>query len=187
MTDQSTSDPTASGTQSESVLAIQGTSTSDYNETVVYNDDTNDPTGTPSTCGAITTGNPKYVTYGCNTRSICVGASAFGYSNLQNGDNAFSHTNVAPPSGISVLWGDPAIMGSAWTTACDGCTDVWVSNDVIPSTKLPSGCVSGGLDWHQMGGAAIYYSSDRGRTFTYLTKLTNSDDFYDGGVNDNEW
>jgi hypothetical protein len=171
VTDQSPSDPTANGAQSETVLAIQGSSGSDFNEIVLYNDDTNSPG----------TSNPPHVVYGSTARYVCVGASELGYSNLKNGDNAFSYTNVPPPSGISVLWGDPAIAWSPYT-APSGYSDVWISNLMIPSTKLPTGCKFGGLDSTVMGGAAIYHSADRGRTFTYKQPLSNGNHFYDGGT-----
>jgi len=182
VTNQSTSDPTANGGQAETVMSIQGTSSSDWTELIVYNDSTNSPTAPTSTCNGVTVGNPADVTYGCSTRSVCVGASLLGYSTASHGDTAFSYTHISPSNGVSVLWGDPAIAWSLSGQApSSGWQYVYLSNLIAPSTKLPSGCQSGSM-YNVMGGAAIYVSSDRGKTFVYLQTLSNAGHVYDGGT-----
>src|ERR1041385_2048376 len=163
VTGQNGTDPTRNGEHAEAVISLQGTGTNDYDESVFYNDDTD-------------TGLVQYKPPGQTPeRRVFTGASEFGYSHLKNGDQTFSYTHVNPPSGIAVLWSAPAV------TSLPGSSEVWVSFLPVPTSKMPaSGFIDGSLA-NFVADAAMFHSTDRGKTFSFFQRLSNASHTYDGG------
>ncbi len=138
------------------------------------------------------TGNGGAVVYGPTSRTINQGASLMGWSYSEDKGKTWTYGGkVAPPSGWSVLWGDPAMTTSGASYAV-----VFLSNLAIPDSKFPAGGIDGyvtyGAKGAYIGGACIARSTDGGRTFANYQCLSNTeavaDDpdaskghFYDGG------
>lgn len=138
------------------------------------------------------TGNEGKVVYGATSRKINKGASLLGWSYSEDHGKTWTYGGkVTPPSGWSVLWGDPAATTSGASYAV-----VFISNLAIPDGKFPPGGIDGyvtyGAKGAYIGGACITRSTDGGKTFANYQCVSNkeavADDpdavkghFYDGG------
>lgn len=138
------------------------------------------------------TGNQGKVVYGATSRKINKGASLLGWSYSEDKGKTWTYGGkVTPPSGWSVLWGDPAATTSGASYAV-----VFISNLAIPDGKFPAGGIDGyvtyGAKGAYIGGACIARSTDGGKTFANYQCVSNkeavADDpdavkghFYDGG------
>jgi len=138
------------------------------------------------------TGNEGKVVYGATSRKIHQGASLLGWSYSEDKGKTWTYGGkVTPPSGWSVLWGDPAATTSGASYAV-----VFLSNLAIPDEKFPAGGIDGyvtyGAKGAYIGGACIARSTDGGKTFANYQCVSNkepvADDpdavkghFYDGG------
>ena len=113
---------------------------------------------------------PAFVTYNNNSRQVRPNASLMKFFFLSpEGDDGLSGT-VRPPTGWSVLWGDPAI-----TRNRANANRIYMTNIAIPANKFPaSGIIEGSVTTSTpanfcgayIGGACIARSADGGRTFT---------------------
>lgn len=138
------------------------------------------------------TGNGQKINYGPTSRKIHKGASLTGWSYSESKGKTWTYGGkVAPPSGWSVLWGDPAI-----TTSGASYAKVFLANLAIPDSKFPPGGIDGyvqyGAKGAYIGGACIARSFDGGVAFENWQCVSNTeavaDDpdavkghFYDGG------
>lgn len=138
------------------------------------------------------TGNEGKVVYGATSRKIHKGASLLGWSYSEDKGKTWTYGGkVAPPSGWSALWGDPAATTSGASYAV-----VFIANLAIPDSKFPAGGIDGavtyGIKGAHIGGACIARSTDGGKTFAHYQCVSNkepvADDpdavkghFYDGG------
>lgn len=128
-----------------------------------------------------------YIVYTSTDRFIYRGASYMGWQVSDDGIPTFRYGAAAgkprPPTGWSVLWGDPALTSSR--------TDqryAFISNLAVPDSKFPSaGYIQGPIN-NYLGGACIGRSVDAGRTFTLSALSASASDcvnfnshFYDGG------
>lgn len=135
-------------------------------------------------------------TFDNNSRQIRPGTSLMGYTKVSPNSDGGSQTapaRVRPPSGWSVLWGDPAITRNRGSSS-----RFYLSNLAIPTSKFPgSGIIDGpvnpaGLPANfcnaYIGGACIARSSDGGFTYTLaagdcvqrITTACPMGTFYDG-------
>jgi hypothetical protein len=115
---------------------------------------------------------PSLITYSpANTRQIFRTASQMGFFWLDiEGDSGLSG-RLRPPSGWSVLWGDPSI-----TRNRANANRVYMANLAIPDSKYPSpGPIQGAVNpstlptnycGAYLGGGCVARSSDGGRTFS---------------------
>jgi len=160
------SSPTLPAPQSETVISVSNLNGGSI-VTVTYNDDTNKD-GT--------------IVYTPTNRTVLKGASLMGWSYSTDGGQTFAYGGqVKPPSGWSVLWGDPAI-----TTSFRNQQYVFISNLAVPDEKMPQGGIQCdpsnlGCMYSALGGACIARSTDGGKTFAAYQCVTNNSDFYDGG------
>lgn len=138
------------------------------------------------------TGNGPKINYGPTSRKIHKGASLMGRSYSEDKGKTWTYGGkVTPPSGWSVLWGDPAITTSGASYAV-----LFLANLAIPDSKFPPGGIDGyvnyGAKGAYIGGACIARSTDGGVTFDNHQCVSNKepvvDDpdavnghFYDGG------
>ena len=121
------------------------------------------------------TGNEGKIVLGDNSRTVFRGASLMGWSYSEDTGRTWTYGGkIAPPTGWSVLWGDPA----ATTSRIDSAV-VFLSNLAAPDSKFPTTGVTGGLDAN-MGGACIARSIDGGKTFSHYQCITSDQHFYDG-------
>lgn len=136
-------------------------------------------------------GNAGKIVYGATTRLVNTGASMLGWSYSNDGGAHWTYGGkVSPPTGWSVLWGDPAM-----TTSRTHYGVVFISNLAVPASKMPAGGISGALygvnGQSPIGGACLARSTDGGVTFsnyqcirnTSPTAFSDSSEghFYDGG------
>lgn len=116
------------------------------------------------------------ILYTSSTRQTLKGASLLGWS--YSNDNGATWTfggKLAPPSGWSVLWGDPAITRSHLDQRY-----VFISNLAVPDSKFPTGGINGALNAY-LGGACIARSTNGGVSFQNYKCLSLESHFYDGG------
>lgn len=154
-----------SRTQSETAAAV-----TNYNGQqivmVAYNDDTD---------------TEPNITFTETTRTTCTGATLAGYSYSTNAGTTWTKgAKLAPPSGWSILWGDPAATASTKNPRY-----VYFTNLAAPTSKWPaSGCFEGSFSAGAtpLGGACIARSTDGGKTFGFGAQacVTNQNHFYDG-------
>jgi hypothetical protein len=161
VTGKEKSDPTWSGAQSETGANVSNTNGKQV-ITVTYNDDTDAA---------------HKIAYTSTTRTTSTGATLLGWSYSTDSGTTWKYGgSVAPPSGWSVLWGDPAI-----TSDFADQRYVFISNLAVPKSKMPSGGTINGPLNDYLGGACIALSDDGGITFKIHQCVTNDNDFYDGG------
>lgn len=170
----------SSRTQSETALAVGRASPAAFSAQVLmatYNDESD----TEST-----------IMYPPAERIVYTGASLLGWSySTDNGSSWTKGGKLAPPTGWSVLWGDPAATTSAQQDEYgypNAENLVFISNLAIPTSKW-SGSWKGGFDVDNtpLGGACIARSIDGGKSFFFDESkemqpcVTNNGHFYDGG------
>jgi hypothetical protein len=141
-------------------MSIAATSTSDYDAVVVYNDGTTQ----------------SQISYTSSTRTICPGASLLGFSTIDETGSTgdWVHTRKSPGAGMGAFWGDSAITRMPGTGDLN---TVFITQLLVPSSKMP-GCVVDDFYSHgaslrdALGGAVIFKSTNRGRTFGYYQTVS---------------
>lgn len=137
--------------ETETVVAHNGNVVVAFN----YEDDTNVTYSPPPATGTA-------------ARSIRRGASIMGW-NYSTGPYGSFNTpgRIAPPTGWSVLWGDPGLGQLPFTD------DVFMTSLAVPDSKFPaSGSINGSIakdpttGFSPIGGGCVARSTDDGQTFT---------------------
>lgn len=150
--------PTASAAQSETA-ATTSFASNKHRIVVGFNDET---------------GSSGTIIYGPTSRKVLSGASLMGWAYSEDEGAHWTYAGrLSPPSGWSVLWGDPAL-----TTSRTSYRVVLMSNLAVPAAKMPSGGIDG-LLYNQvtgespLGGACIARSTDGGISFVMHQCLGN--------------
>jgi hypothetical protein len=133
------------------------------------------------------------VQYANNSRQVYPGAGGAGFATYDANNKVVKYSDapmvMRPPSGWSVLWGDPSIVRNRADQ-----TKLYQAQLGVPSSKFPSsGMIVGSMDsggscGSFLGGACISRSTDGGQTFTTsandcMRRITSScpnGTFYDG-------
>lgn len=132
-------------------------------------------------------------------RVVCPGTSQAGINVFDNGDGWQTPTYISPPSGWSLLWGDPAIArfeGKAWVSSLgspstrfaqianfNGCFRTSnAPGSLFPGSLGSSGLLAGACVFAFLPGSSVASSSQCFRRNQGLDAPSSGNDFLDGGM-----